>query len=994
MHNYPLRLLKVTGCPGKKRTNMTPCYIMHNQKTILIVEDDALVSAAEQHILEEYGYAVITTISGKAAIEIVDATPDIALILMDIDLGKGIDGTEVANHILQKHDLPIVFLSSHTEPEIVEKMEKTTSYGYIVKGSSMTVLYASIKMAFKLFEANKALKEKESLLLSIAENYPNSYVFIIEKDFTVGFISGQELKKNGGNPQKYIGTPAEHFFGGMDDTLKDYYLRTFGGEECAFELFADSEYRHYRTVPLFSADGTINRILAVVENITERKKVENTLHDNWETLCTILNTVPQSVFWKDTAGNYLGCNRVFAATAGLDDPKKIIGLTDYDLPWPKEDADAYRADDAQVIGSNCPKVHIIEPLQDVNGVHFWIDTSKVPLCNIDGVPFGVLGVYEDISERKKAEELLRTSEANLKAAQSQARLGSWEYDMRTQQYFWSEELFRIFGCDPLSGVPSPDDFFDRLYPDDREQAVCHFRQSLSQQVPYRAEWRILQPDKNIRWIEAQGRPIFDGSEHVVKFAGTAQDITERKQIEAQVRSSMQLLQTIIDHSQYLIYAKDFDGRFVLASQSLAEFFGQQSAEQLIGKTSHDFLPKNIADKQRDNDIRVAEKKSLLKVEEYAKALDGFHTFITTKFPLYNDDGEMYAVCGTSVDITEQKRTEEELKKIRMLLEATEQLSSTGGWEWDIELQKMTWTEGAYSIYGFSPDDFSPGAPHLFEKSINCYDAENREKIIFLFEQCVTQGKSYTLESRFTSETGRRLWVLTKAHAVIENGLIIKVLGSIMDITDQKVAEEEIRRQLAEKEMLLREVHHRIKNNIASIEGLLLLQSESVNSPEAVSILVDAGSRVHSIRVLYDNLLMVDNYKEISAKKYIENLIDTIVQLFPNHDNITVHKEIDDFVLDSKRMFLLGIIVNELITNVVKYAFVEKESGEIIISLTQNKNTVQLTIQDNGTGLPENFNINESSGFGLMLVRMLTEQLGGSYTAKTTDGIQSILTFMY
>jgi CheY-like chemotaxis protein len=126
-----------------------------SQKTILLVEDEFLIAMNEQMTLERAGYRVVLAGSGDKAIQAVRTNPAIDLILMDIDLGSGMDGTEAARIILQERDLPLVFLSSHTEPEVVEKTEKITAYGYIVKHSGDTVLLASIKMAFKLFEANR-----------------------------------------------------------------------------------------------------------------------------------------------------------------------------------------------------------------------------------------------------------------------------------------------------------------------------------------------------------------------------------------------------------------------------------------------------------------------------------------------------------------------------------------------------------------------------------------------------------------------------------------------------------------------------------------------------------------------------------------------------------------------------------------------------------------------------------------------------------------------
>ena len=133
-------------------------------KKILLVEDEAILAMSEAKMLEKHEYEVVTAYSGEKAIKAVNSDSEISLILMDIDLGKKMNGTEAAQKILEKHDIPIAFLSSHTEPEIVEKTEGITSYGYIVKNSGEMVLLASIKMAFRLFEAKQQIKEREEAL--------------------------------------------------------------------------------------------------------------------------------------------------------------------------------------------------------------------------------------------------------------------------------------------------------------------------------------------------------------------------------------------------------------------------------------------------------------------------------------------------------------------------------------------------------------------------------------------------------------------------------------------------------------------------------------------------------------------------------------------------------------------------------------------------------------------------------------------------------------
>ena len=232
------------------------------------------------------------------------------------------------------------------------------------------------------------------------------------------------------------------------------------------------------------------------------------------------------------------------------------------------------------------------------------------------------------------------------------------------------------------------------------------------------------------------------------------------------------------------------------------------------------------------------------------------------------------------------------------------------------------------------------------------------------------------------------WIREDYETVID----VKNRALVAEVRERQLAEGETKRQLAEKEILLREVHHRIKNNIASVAGLLSLRRSSITNPEAITVLQDAISRVNSMRILYDKLLLSDEYREISVKSYVENLIDTVVALFPDHAGVVLDKRIDDFMLDSKRLFPLGAIINELLTNIMKYAFIGRDGGSIKISLARADRQVTLAIQDNGIGLPAGFDLHASKGFGLMLVKMLSQQLGGNFSMKNHSGTLCAIEF--
>ena len=212
-----------------------------------------------------------------------------------------------------------------------------------------------------------------------------------------------------------------------------------------------------------------------------------------------------------------------------------------------------------------------------------------------------------------------------------------------------------------------------------------------------------------------------------------------------------------------------------------------------------------------------------------------------------------------------------------------------------------------------------------------------------------------------------------------------------EIVERIRAQEEIKKELQEKEIILKEVHHRIKNNINSIRGLLVLQAESTENPEIRAALQDAIGRVTSMRALYENLLLSDEYNKTSVKEYLDGLICDVIKLFGENSNITVEKRIDDFLLDPGKLVSLGIIVNELLTNIMKYAF-DGLSGIIKTDVKETEGEVLLSIHDNGKGLPEGFDINETGGFGLMIIKLLSRQLDGSFSIENNKGTLSVLRF--
>jgi two-component system, NtrC family, sensor kinase len=205
-------------------------------------------------------------------------------------------------------------------------------------------------------------------------------------------------------------------------------------------LLKDGRTLDRYTAPIHSSEGTYYGRIWFFRDISQHKAQEEELRQSKEFLQLIINVMPQFIAWKDCNSIYLGCNQKLALIAGLETPEQIVGKTDYDLAWKKEEADFFRACDARIMESNQAELHIIEPQQQSDGKQAWLDTSKLPLHDKDGKGIGILVVLEDITERKTASEALQASEALLKQKASQLERTLYELQQAQARLIQSEKM--------------------------------------------------------------------------------------------------------------------------------------------------------------------------------------------------------------------------------------------------------------------------------------------------------------------------------------------------------------------------------------------------------------------------------------------------------------------------------------------------------------------------------------------------------------------------
>jgi PAS domain S-box-containing protein len=282
---------------------------------------------------------------------------------------------------------------------------------------------------------------------------------------------------------------------------------------------------------------------------------------------------------------------------------------------------------------------------------------------------------------------------------------------------------------------------------------------------------------------------------------------------------------------------------------------------------------------------------------------------------------------------------------------------------------------------------------LVKHPITYYILPEDQDIYYLHrKQLFENGNTPSFELRMLGEGKRVFWARVEAILSKEIGDQRACHVVLSDISDYVLAEERINKLLEDKELLLREVHHRIKNNMSTINSLLTLQAGMVKEPTASMALRDAALRVESMMLLYDNLYQSSGYGSVSVEGFISSLVDQIALIFPQGKALKIEKKIESFSLEVEKMQPLGIIANELLTNTMKYAFVTQGQPAIHIEISLVGSRVHFSLQDNGAGMPESVDFKRSNGFGLMLVDALTRQLDGTISIERTNGTKVSLEF--
>jgi len=829
-------------------------------KKILLVEDEAIIAMSEAEMLKKHGYEVYPVYSGEKALEAVEADPEISLILMDIDLGEGIDGTETAHEILKKHDLPIAFLSSHTEPALVEKTEGITSYGYIVKNSGETVIIAAIKMAFRLFEAKMKEKEhKEALLhshnlMSYIIEHNQSAVAVHDKNLKYIYVSQQYLNQYNVRKRDVIGKHHYQVFPDLPQKWRDVHQRALEGEVSRGENDpyeredGTVEWTRWECRPWYEGDGSIGGLIIYTEVFTKEKQSHADIRDTVNYLQSILRTTRDGFWVLDSGGNFIDVNNAYCEMSGYSRDEILhMKIPDIDADEKQEDA-AERM--KRIISTGSEIFQVRHRRKD--GTLFDVEISA---SFLGGSRDKIICFCRDITERKKTEAALQKSEKKYKSLYNNLRDAIIVVNKKREITDCNTAFTDLFGYS-LSEIEGKTTSMLYASSEDYEAlGKMMEEQEDDSNFIYQTRYRkksgeIIQGEKKIQYLlDEEGNP--EG------FIGLIRDISERKKLEKDLIESEEKFRLFVETAPIGIIILDQNERVLYLNKKF---------ESLFGYTMDD-----IPSVQEWWEAAYPDKEFRKKVQEIWKK------------------NTQYAI---------EHHTE------------------------------------------ISPLQFP----------VNCKD-----------------GRVVEIEFHFASSGN--------LNAVI-----------FLDVTKQKKAEEEIEKQLSEKKALLKEVHHRIKNHMATISSIISLRGDHISDAQTSEILGEIKRKIDLMHNIYQALYTGEDVGTIDISSFLDPLIQDIRSTYIDTREVSIDSEYEDIKVTAKQSLPIGIITTELITNSIKYAFPEGSPGKIKVSLCkEDPDHLCIEVADNGKGTPSETAEQGAYGFGLTLVDTYAVQYNGTLNISNDRG---------
>jgi PAS domain S-box-containing protein len=750
----------------------------------------------------------------------------------------------------------------------------------------------------------------------------------------------------------------------------------------------------YQAGGVNESEGAHN-LLVTISDISSRKRAEQALQAQTDLLATVFDSSPNILILVNDDGRVDKINRKGSEYVG-NPQEELIGLLGGEVfkcinsfhgrgcgrnpecgDCPIRTRVARSMQKGETILNEEGRLTVRKEAQEIP-LDFLISTVPVEVAGA----FKVLVTLVDISERKKVDEALRQSELENYTILRTALDGFCLVDPHSGRILDVNESY----CQ-MSGY-TREEALQLTIADLEANEVPGKVQAHAERIGVsgsdRFESKHRRKDGSIFHIEVSVQSLKNDGGRNFAFI---RDITARKQAERDLQKSEERYRLLFNEmlSGFALHevicderGKPVDYRFLTVNAAFEQLTGLKAAE-LIGKTVQEVMP-GIEPYWIERYGKVALEDKTDQFDGYSAATGRFY-----EARAFCPEPEKFAVMFH--DITERKHAEGALAQERQRLSNVIEGTNVGTWEWNVQTGKTVFNERWAEIIGYDLEEISPISIETWVKHTHPEDLEKSNEL--LEKHFKGELNYYECEIRMLHKNGNWVWVLDrgKVSSWTDDGKPILIAGTHQDITSRKQAEENLKRLLHEKEILLAEVHHRVKNNMQIITSLLGLQAHETQDKRLLSAIDESRQRIQSMALVHEQLYRAGEYAQIDFGDYVEQLASSIFNIYqiePGQVELRVMGNGENLVLE--KAIPCGLLLNELITNSLKYAFPNSRKGILQISLERRMEMLILQVSDDGIGIPASFELESAHSLGLQLVNLLAvHDLHGQITLDRQQG---------